>query len=260
MVRLVMMVWRAVRLVGVVVAGIGIVTTRMVFRRPHVSSSSAGGDAIRWWYRAVCQSFDLRVEIEGEPAAGAMIVANHVSSLDIPVLGSIGRVAFLAKGEIRAWPVLGWLAAGAGNLFISRGANQATLIAAEIGRRLCSGDTIAVFPEGTTTDGSYLRRFFPRLFAAAQQPGIRVQPVALRYGSSDRPDPVAPWLDETPFMRHILGVLSHPGLVVHVRILPPIEMLGQDRRSFADHCRSLIANALSIDPTKVSSDRVSHSN
>lgn len=246
--RVVRIVWRATRLFAVVIVGIAVITADEVIRLLRLPPSSKVPDVVRWWHRAVCRALDLRVEIEGELAPKVMVVANHVSWLDIPVLGSLGRVVFLSKAEIRAWPVLGWLAAGGGTLFIRRGANQVGEIAVEIERRLRSGRSVAVFPEGTTSNGTYVRRFFPRLFAIAQHPGIVVQPVALRYGNNDRPDPIAPWFDGASFTPHALKVLAHPGLVVRVHIFPSLDSTGMDRRHLADRCRILIANSLEVDP------------
>ena len=82
-------------------------------------------DVVRWWHARLCRALGLRIEVRGALVPSALLVANHVSWLDIPVLGSLGRIDFLAKTEVGGWPLIGWMARVAGTLFIARGGNQA---------------------------------------------------------------------------------------------------------------------------------------
>lgn len=207
--------------------------------------------ASRWWHERLCRALGLRLDVSGKLAPGALLVANHVSWLDIPVLGAQDRMLFLSKAEVRRWPLIGWMAATAGTLFIARGANQATEIVTQIGERIRAGTPVVIFPEGTTTDGSRLQRFHPRLFSAAQQPGVRIQPVALRYGDGQVPDPIAPFVGDDDLLSHLVRVLSHPGLTVSVRFLPPLDAEGADRRRLAEQCRMAIADSLATTGTAV---------
>lgn len=201
---------------------------------------------VRWWHGRICRSLDLQVRVQGAPAPAALLIANHVSWLDVPVLGALGEIGFLSKAEVRQWPAIGWLAAVAGTLFIARGANQTAELTAAIATRIRAGQRVAIFPEGTTTDGSRLLRFHPRLFAVGQGPGIRIQPVALRYGSGPQPDPIAPFVGDDNLIAHLLRLLRHPGLEIRVDFLAPIEPSELDRRTLAEQAQAAIAGALGV--------------
>ncbi len=200
----------------------------------------------RWWYRRLCRILGLRLTVTGGLAPGILLVANHISWLDIPVLGAQGDIAFLSKAEIRAWPLIGWMAEVLGTLFITRGANQARDIADQIARRARAGQVVVIFPEATTADGTQLRPFHPRLFAAAQESGSRLQPVALRYGEPDRLDRIAPFIGDDQPLPHLLRVLRHPGIRVQVQFLPPLASAGLDRKGMAEACRRAIGEALGL--------------
>lgn len=235
--------WRAVRVVehlgtGATLALYFAGRTALGLRTPWLPA------VVRWWHARLCRALDLRIEVEGELAPGALLVANHVSWLDIPVLGAQARLAFLAKSEVRAWPLIGWMAGIAGTLFISRGGNQAAELTRQIEERLAAGVPVVIFPEGTTTDGRALARFHPRLFAAGQRPGVCVQPVALCYGDGWQPDPIAPFVGDDDLLRHLARLLAHPGLAVRLCLLPPVDGAGLDRRRLAEHCRAAIAGRL----------------
>ena len=238
---------RALRLVGHLGTGATIslylvARTALGLRTPCLPA------VVSWWHRRLCRTLDLRIVVDGDLTPGALLVANHVSWLDIPVLGAQAELAFLAKSEVRAWPLIGWMAAVAGTLFIDRGGNQAAELSARIGERLAAGVPVVIFPEGTTTDGRALARFHPRLLAAGQQAGVRVQPVALRYGAEPLPDPIAPFVGNDDLLSHLARLLAHPGLMVRVSFLPPVDAVGLDRRRLAEHCRVAIAARLDPSP------------
>jgi 1-acyl-sn-glycerol-3-phosphate acyltransferase len=204
-------------------------------------------DIVSWWYRRLCRVLGLRLVVRGTPERPALLIANHVSWLDIPVLGAQGPAAFLAKAEIGAWPLIGWMAWIAETLFIERGANQAPALIAAVGGRVRDGRSVVVFPEGTTSDGTGLLRFHPRLFAAARESRAPMQPVAIRYGTNEAPDATAPFIGDDSLVPHLLRVLRHEGLRVEVSFLPVIETIGLDRRALAERSRTAIATALGID-------------
>ncbi|MGB5832449.1 MAG: lysophospholipid acyltransferase family protein [Thiohalocapsa sp.] len=200
-----------------------------------------------WWHQRLCRCLALRIESIGEPAPNALLIANHVSWLDVPALGALGRLTFVSKDEVRNWPVVGGLATAAGTLFIKRGANQASDVIQQIACRIEDGGAVLVFPEGTTSDGRALRRFHPRLFAAAQRARAGLQPVAIRYGSKAEPDPVAPFIGEESLVAHLFRVFRHPGIRVEIAFLTPIDPTGCDRRTMADAARSAIGAHLHIE-------------
>ena len=106
---------------------------------------------------------------------------------------------------------------------------------------------MVVFPEGTTTDGSRLLRFHPRLLAAGQGGGIRVQPVAIRFGTNGTPDPIAPFVGDDALLPHLARLVRHPGLLARLHFLPPLEASELSRREISELCRTAIAAALGVE-------------
>ena len=200
-----------------------------------------------WWYRRLLRCLRVRVRADGAVAGTPLLVANHVSWLDIPVIGAQGNVRFLSKAEVRAWPLIGWMSELAGTVFIARGAHRVGEVVEGIYARIQAGQPVAIFPEGTTSDGREVLRFHPRLFAVCQQTGLAVQPVALHYGGGPEPDPVAPFLGDDTLVAHLWRVLRHPGIEVRVSFLAPIPVADLDRRRLADETRRTIAARLVMD-------------
>jgi 1-acyl-sn-glycerol-3-phosphate acyltransferase len=202
---------------------------------------------VRWWHRRLLPLLGVEIaETQGEPATPALIVANHVSWLDIPVLGSLAETDFLSKSEVRKWPLIGWMSAQAGTLFIKRGGHQTQSLTEQIETRVRQGKPVVIFAEGTTSDGRQVRRFFPRLLASARETGAPVQPVAIRYGSNAEPDPIAPFIGDDNLIAHGWRVLRQPGTRAIVHFLEPIASSGIDRRTLASRCRNAIAAALEL--------------
>lgn len=202
---------------------------------------------VQWWHQRVLRVLGIEIaEVHGEPAMDTLIVSNHVSWIDIPVLGSLIETDFLSKAEVRDWPLIGWMSAQAGTLFIKRGGNQATDLSEQIEARVRAGKPVVIFAEGTTSDGRQVRRFFPRLLAAAQQAGVAVQPVALRYGTNAVPDDIAPFINDDSLVPHGWQVLRQPRIRVEVHFLEPVPSAGVDRRTLATQCRHAVAAALEV--------------
>jgi 1-acyl-sn-glycerol-3-phosphate acyltransferase len=199
---------------------------------------------VAWWHRRLTRCLGVTVTTLGTPAPGALLVANHVSWLDIPAAGGLAPVRFVSKSEVRQWPLLGWLAAMSGTLFLRRGAHQATALAASIAAQLQGGATIMIFPEGTTGDGRQLGRFHARLFAAAEGGQAPLQPVAIRYGAGPEPDRVAPFIGDDTLLAHLRRVLCHPGLYVSVCFMPPMLSHEMTRRALAEATRNAIGGHL----------------
>jgi 1-acyl-sn-glycerol-3-phosphate acyltransferase len=246
--RVLRTLWRGLRLVEHLVTGALIcvyisLAARVGLPRPWVPW------VVCWWHGRLCRALGIRVQVSGAAAHGCLLVANHVSWLDAPVLGAQGRLGFLSKSEVRSWPLVGWMSAVAGTLFIERGANQAAAVSAQIAGAIAGGRTLVIFPEGTTSDGRQVRRFHPRLFAVARQPGLRVQPVAIGYrrGADPAPDLVVPFVGDDTLVANLWRILRHPDLVAQVRFLSPMELRdGEDRRRFAARARSAIVQALGL--------------
>lgn len=200
-----------------------------------------------WWHQRLLRCLGVRVRADGVVVGGNLLVANHVSWLDIPVIGSQASSRFLSKAEVRRWPLIGWMSELAGTVFITRGAHQIANVVEGIHAHLQAGQPVVIFPEGTTSDGREVLRFHPRLFAICQQTGVAVQPVVLHYGSGPEPDPVAPFLGDDTLVAHLWRLLRHPGLEVRVSFLAPIPAADLDRRRIADEARRVIAARLVLD-------------
>lgn len=205
-------------------------------------SRSWGRGAKQWWFGLLCRALGMRLTVQGRPMRGAgMLVSNHVSWVDIPVLGAACPVNFLAKAEIRGWPLVGWMASVVGTVFIERGAHGFDAIISALRRDLEAGDKVALFPEGTTTDGHSVMRFLPRLFAAPIEAGCPVQPVAVRYPhESLGVNPLAPFVNNQTLLSHALNLLSAPGLRVEVTFFEALTADESGRRGLSRRSRELI--------------------
>jgi len=237
--------WKGLRIAEHLLTGAGIAT--VVAAAQGLGYRLGWLDAVVcWWYRRLLRCLAVRLHVEGDVAGTSLLVANHVSWLDIPAIGSQAKVRFLSKAEVRRWPLIGWMSELAGTVYLHRGAHRVAEAVADIRAQIEAGRLVAIFPEGTTSDGLEVLRFHPRLFAVCRE-GLAVQPVALRYGSGPRPDPVAPFLGEEDLLSHLWRMLRQPGMEVRVSFLEPIPASGLDRRRLADRARQAIAVHLSHD-------------
>ena len=235
--------WRALRLLEHLLTGT-LLTVAVAWRRPD-GSYSYRPNIVRWWHQRACRILRIVVEVTGTtPRESALLVANHVSWLDVPVLGGLGPIAFLSKAEVRGWPLIGWLAATAGTQFIARGSGEAGAVGERIGNHLVDHGCLALFPEGTTTDGSIVKPFFPRLLAAASASGVPVVPVALRYERGGALDPIAPFVGEESILSHLRRVLTARRFLVQVVFGEPLDPRAFDRRGLATRARTTIVQAL----------------
>lgn len=164
------------------------------------------------WSRRLLRIFGVKVVAHGSAIEGGHLrVANHVSWLDIFGLLALQPTRFVAKSEIRDWPVAGWLANALGTFYLRRGKGGARPLLARMTPFLQGGGSVTVFPEGTTTDGRNVRSFHPRLFSAAVEAEIPVQPVTLRYDS-----PLAPFVGDDDLVRHLWRLLADSGMTLRI--------------------------------------------
>jgi len=206
------------------------------------------------WQKKVVQAIGLNVEVKGKENRNlgenkvnqsALWVANHISWMDIAVLGSQG-VGFLSKSEIRKWPVIGWLGEKSGTVFIERGGKNASKIAAAaIADKISSGDSILVFPEGTTSSGENVRRFHARIFAPALDHQLFVQPIVLQYlDDNGKTHPKASWNDQN-FLSNMMGVLAQPRINVVLTYLPIVNAQEfSERRHIAEYIENQIRDVV----------------
>lgn len=231
--------WRLLRMVLHLLHGIVV----MALRFPSLDASGRQ-QRIRWWSAKLVRVAGLSLHARGTPRPGAtLLVANHVSWLDIAAIHAVApQTRFVSKADVLAWPVLGWMIQGAGTLFIERERKRDALrVLHQVADALQAGDTVAVFPEGTTGDGQTLLPFHANLLQAAISTGTPLQGVALRYSDpAHRFSPAAHFLGDTTLLRSVWRMLSAQGLGVHVELLQPQGTRHADRRALAGHLRSLI--------------------
>lgn len=175
-----------------------------------------------------------------------LIVSNHVSWLDVFVLNSVIPMRFVAKSEVRSWPVIGWLCARAQTLFIERGKmRSAARINTSMAELLQQGESLAVFPEGTTTDGTQVAHFHSSLLQPAIDACSQVHPIAIRY-QNYRGDIShdAAYIDDVSLGQSIWRILCSPHLQVRLLLTPALDVRGVERRELADQARQQISTAL----------------
>jgi 1-acyl-sn-glycerol-3-phosphate acyltransferase len=204
---------------------------------------------IRLWSTMLLRIFGFRSLRFGKPLADPVLfVANHTSWLDIELLHSQRAACFVAKAEIASWPLVGWMAARGGTIFHRRGSNHSLAsVMALMVERLREGRSVAVFPEGGTGHNGVLRVFHARIFQAALDAEVPVQPVALRFARQGRRVIDAGFRDDETFMGNFLRLLGEPPLDVEVHFLEPVPVSEDGRRRMAEASRERIALALDTD-------------
>ncbi|MFI5350641.1 MAG: lysophospholipid acyltransferase family protein, partial [Elusimicrobiota bacterium] len=200
----------------------------------------------RGWCRVACSILGLRVRRIGTPAPGpALYAANHISWIEVVALCSVTPLGFVAKEEVRRWPLIGTLGAAAGTLFLRRGSARAAAgaVAAAI-ERLAEGRSVAVFPEGTSTTGESVLAFKASLFEAPARLGCDVQPVSVAYPYGSGSSPVAPFVGDDEFVPHLLQVLAEPGVDITLTYAPAFSGHGRTREELAHAAREAVIAGL----------------
>lgn len=172
-----------------------------------------------------------------------MLVANHISWVDIFVINAVAPAAFVSKAEVRNWPLIGWLAARNDTIFLRRGSRgHARIINAETAARLDAGRNVAIFPEGTTTDGSRVLNFHAALLQPAIASGHSVQPLALVYLDDQGRASRAPAYDgDITLGQCLASIIAERELVACVRAAVPLPTAdGVERRQLASVARAAI--------------------
>jgi 1-acyl-sn-glycerol-3-phosphate acyltransferase len=204
---------------------------------------------IMGWARRLLKVLGVQFRPGATPAlpGGALLVCNHVSWLDIYLIFAARRVHFVSKAEVRAWPVAGWLARKTGTLFIERGRRADTArINAEMRSLMQGGAWVAVFPEGTTSDGRGLRRFLPSLLQPAVELNRPIVPAALRYRTlAGEYSPVPAYIDEISMWQSLKNIVGEPGLIAELQFGEPILPNGH-RRDLAAQAEAACARLLGV--------------
>lgn len=206
---------------------------------------------IQGWSRILLRLCGVRMQCQGQPIVRGPVlwVANHVSWLDIFVIDAVRPTSFIAKSDIRRWPVIGLLVAWAGTLFIDRRQRHAVREAGRQMRdRFQRGDAVGLFPEGTTSDGLDVRPFHAGLFEAALQAGVPVQPIALRFLQHGRRTGRFAFVGEQTLVANLWVLLGARGVAVEVEFLPPLAADAGDggRAELARRTHQAIAHAVRV--------------
>ena len=216
-------------------------------RRVRIADESLEHRVIRAWSAGLMRVFGFRLRRIGTPLPGAtMFVANHVSWIDIELLHSQRMMGFVAKREISNWPLVGWLAARGETIFHHRGSTESLGgVLHEMLSRLRQGRSVGVFPEGGTRGGGGIGPFHARIFLAAVEAGVPVQPVALRYGEHGNAQTVVAFAPGEGFLGNFLRLLGEPARIAEVHFLEPIGPGDTEgRRRIADLARQRIIDAM----------------
>lgn len=203
------------------------------------------------WSRWLVRALGVRIRNSGPvPLPGTLVVCNHISWLDVFVLNGIAPTTFVCKDDVKSWPGLGTLVSHSGTLFIERGSRSAAARAAQaIAERLKMKECVAVFPEGTTTQGKTLLPFRSALFQAAIEAETSVQPVALQYLEPDGTLTVSPAYDgDLTFMQSLMSIVRTPRIFARVAYLPALPC-SLDRRALALEAEECIAEGLGLPRT-----------
>lgn len=216
-----------------------------------------------WYHRQLCRLLGVKIHLTGRVAQDrpVLLIANHISWLDIPVLSAVAPVSFVAKSEVGAWPFISWLAKLQGTVFVDRNQpRSAGSTTNEIMARLRDGDHIVIFAEGTSSDGNQVLPFKTALFAVAKphgedahvvQDGIYVQTLAIAYTRQQglplcrRGRPIVAWYGDMDIAGHAWQLLKRGPLDVHVHFGAPVKLDDfKDRKQLAAFTQKEVREAV----------------
>jgi 1-acyl-sn-glycerol-3-phosphate acyltransferase len=236
--------WRVTRVTLHIAAGIA--TTTFVFPRARPERKRA---LIRRWSQKLLRLMNVESRVHGAIDAhggNVLVVANHVSWLDVVVLNAHRPSRFIGKSELARWPVVGHLIRGTGTLFIERARRHDThRVNRSAADALAAGDVVTVFPEGTTTDGTTVLRFHGSLLQPIVDAGGHVLPVAIRYHDTDGALSFAPeYVGDTSFATSFWRVCGERRLGVELFAAPALPARTRHRRELARDAEDAIRRAL----------------
>jgi len=221
----------------------GWLTIVLVFPRLTVAERNA---RVQAWARRMLELVGIELRLHGTPPAQgpALLVANHISWLDILVMHAARHCRFVSKSELRHWPLIGTLATAGGTLYIERASRRdAMRVVHDMTAALQAGDILAVFPEGTTSDGVALLPFHANLVQAAVSADAPAQPVALRFiDVATGQTSLAPcYIGDDSLLGSIWRTLTGPRIAAVVRYGEPQRANGRDRRQWAADLHQAVA-------------------
>ena len=231
--------WRLTRALLHLLHGMAVITLRFGWL------DAAGRHArIQWWSGKLLRCMGIGLAVNGAPRPGAtLLVANHISWLDVAAIHAAAPQArFVSKSDVKHWPLIGRLVAGAGTLFIERESKRDALrVVHRVADALRAGDMVAVFPEGTTGAGRKLLPFHANLLQAAIATEVPAQPVALRFFQPGQTfSEAVDFTGPTTLMQSVWRIACAQGLRVEVTLLDAGGTAHADRRALAAHLREQI--------------------
>ena len=223
---------------------IGFVTVLLVFPRLGVEQRQM---RVQAWSRGMLRRIGIELVVKGQPdmRGPLMLVANHISWLDITSLHAARFCRFVSKADIAQWPFIGKLATGIGTLYLERTSRRdAMRVVHHMAGSLRAGDVLAVFPEGTTSDGRSLLPFHANLFEAAIVANVPVQPVALQFIDriTGQPSFAPCYINDDTLMGSVWRTLTTPGITVVINFGELQWAEGRDRRTWALALREAVAD------------------
>ncbi len=248
--RFALYVRKIVASIGAITQGFYLVYRYQLYKDPNNPINTR---YVQYFCRRLCKVFNIEIQVHGEiPREPALWVSNHISWLDVAVLGSGARVFFLAKAEIEKWPLLGKLAKGGGTLFIKRGSGDSVKIREQMTEFLKQDSPVLFFPEATTSDGTRIKKVHGRLLGAAIEAQRPVQVCLICYvNQQGELDTVAPFIGDTTFAKHVQNVLEMPNVIAHLMALPAIDSTGHSVESLTEAVQSKMIEGLAQLQAKV---------
>ncbi len=213
---------------------------------------------LKFFWKGVLRFANIKVVVRGEQSTQRplLIVCNHVSYLDIAILGSVLNGRFVSKSDVAGWPGIGPLASVAGTIFIERKRSEAAKQKVELGKRLASGMPLILFPEGTSNDGNRVLPFKSTLFSVAEKEidgkPVTVQPVSIAY-TRCRGVPIGyawrhfyAWYGDMELAPHLWALLHLGQLTVEVNVMSALSLSELGSRKNAAHvCEALVRRSVS---------------
>jgi 1-acyl-sn-glycerol-3-phosphate acyltransferase len=242
---------RGLRLTGVVLA---LLTGVLIAAAYPVLGQRGREVVVRRFFRVLLRAAGVKLRVIGDPQLaprpGTLITSNHVSWLDIPAIMAVETVRVVAKTDVRQWPLIGLMAAKAGCIFIDRRhIKRLPETVAEIATSLHNGQSVLIFPEGSTWCGRTQGRYYPAAFQSAIDANAPVRPVALRYRLADgRTTTQAAFVGDDSLLASVLRVVAIRGLTVEIEAGPVADARGAARKSMASTTASVIRELTTATP------------
>lgn len=219
----------------------GALTVAVVFPR---SAESTRASLRQAWSLGLLRTLGIRAETSGQLPASGLLVANHISFVDIFLINAVVPASFVSKADVSAWPLIGWLARHNDTIFLERGSRSAAQRTREaLVGHLRTGRRVALFPEGTTTIGDHVLPFHSALLQSAIDAPCAVVPIAIRYAdASGKPCAAPAYIDDIDLIQCLWAIARQDSIVAHVDILPGLSAHDGDRRHLSAHAHRLISH------------------